>query len=123
MQQQQQYSTNWEPVKNPRLVILNKVVKISNKDILEGLSFRYKDAITVSAKSGIGLEELKRRMETELGGLLFTIRLPASRTDLAALIHRSGTSVSEEYTEDSILLKARLPEQIRIKLEEFIYEE
>ena len=107
----------------PRLIVLNKIDRVDHPDIFEGLAFRFKDAIRISARTGDGLEELSQRIDSILGGSVSRICFPADQHDLAALVHRTGSAVEEEYTDDAIRMKARLPERVRGQLREWLEEE
>jgi GTP-binding protein HflX len=107
----------------PRLIVLNKIDRVDHPDIFEGLAFRFKDAIRISARTGDGLEELSQRIDSILGGSVSTLSFPADRHDLAALVHRTGSAVEEEYTDDAIRMRARLPERVRGQLREWLEEE
>ena len=107
----------------PRLVVLNKIDRVNHPDVFEGLAFRFKDAIRISARTGDGLEELSSRIDSLLGGEISTLRFPTNRHDLAALVHRNGSAVEEEYGDDAIIMRARLPERVRGQLKEWMVDE
>jgi GTP-binding protein HflX len=46
-------------------------------------------------------------------------RLPLSKYDLVAEIHRSGKVIHEEYQDDSVLIEARVPVKLKYKLAEY----
>ena len=81
-------------------------------------------AVEVSAKTGFGLERLtstvERLLEHTMHHAVFCF--PSNRSDLAALLHRSGRVVSESYEDDSILVEAIIPPRISGKLASFIQE-
>jgi len=111
-----------EADKTPMIVVLNKIDLVEAPEILEKLKLRYTESIAVSAKSGAGLDELARRMDTTLSGGVVRFRFPNSRHDLAAMLHRSGTVVSENYGDEFIEMEARVGERLAGTLREFAVE-
>jgi GTP-binding protein HflX len=102
-----------------RLTVLNKSDHPSffSDEIKERL-----DAIPVSAHNGDGLPNLLSRMDDMLSGKIFSFRFPLARSDLAAMLHRSGTVLSEKYGDEYIEVKARADEKTAGKLNMFVYE-
>ena len=102
----------------PRITVLNK----SDRPSSFGETFTERfDAIPVSAVNGEGLTELKSRIEEMLLGNTANFRFPLARSDLAALLHRNGTVLSEHYGDDFIEMNARTGEKTAGQLKEFIY--
>jgi len=90
------------------ITILNKVDRLDREnDALHLARCRglFPDAITVSAATGEGLDELKQRLaETVSGGsVVLKVKLPPSRHDLAAFIHANGRIGEESYDEEGNL--------------------
>jgi GTP-binding protein HflX len=108
--------------KKPLLTVLNKIDRLESPDALDSLLRRYPDSIPVSALSGDGLETLKERIENALSGEARIFRFPPDRSDLAALLHRSGTVLRETYTETYIEAEARVEEQIAEKLRDYVHD-
>ncbi len=92
----------------PMIVVLNKIDRIDDPLRREELRRRYADAVFVSALQGSGLDELAHRIDLLASGRVCTFRFPANRHDLAAQLHRSGTVLSENYTDEHIEMEARL---------------
>jgi GTP-binding protein HflX len=105
----------------PRITVLNKADRVEAAEDLERLLNLYEGAIAVSAVSGAGLPELVTRMADMLSGGLKSFRIPQNRPELAALLHRSGTVLSEKYSGDYIEIRARVDERTAGKLREYIY--
>ncbi len=124
-----QYQTSEEVLEDlgardkERIIILNKIDLVPEKDILEGLRFRFKDAIETSCRSGHGLEALARRIEETLKRELTTLRFPLDRFDLVSYVHRTGTGVEERYREDAIFMQARLDNRARGQLKDWVVAE
>jgi GTP-binding protein HflX len=104
----------------PRITVLNKADRVKSTDALEGLVKLYDGSIAVSAVSGAGLPELVTRMADLLSGGTINFRIPQSRPDLAALLHRNGAVLSEKYSEEYIDMAARVDERTAGKLREYI---
>jgi len=101
----------------PRLHIWNKV------DLLAPAERRKLDAeeasVTVSALTGEGFDILRRRISDVLAPdpvVESDFELSARDGKCLALLHQSGTVVSERYEADRVLVRARVPESIRKKL-------
>ncbi|MDR3335240.1 MAG: GTPase HflX [Treponema sp.] len=106
--------------KTPVITVLNKCDRLSTPEALEQVQKRYTDAVCISAKERTGLTELARRIDMLLSGEAVTFHLPPDRHDLAALLHRSGTILSERYEEGAIVMEARTGERIRELLKAYI---
>jgi GTP-binding protein HflX len=105
----------------PRIDIFNKTDKLENPAVMEyGKNDNAKTpAIPVSAITGAGLPELLACMESILSGDVRRYSFPQTRTDLAALLHRNGTVLSEKYLDETIEMEARVDEKTAGKLKEF----
>jgi len=120
----EQYKTTLSVLKDlgadgiPMICLLNKIDLLSESEA-EDLKDRYPDAMTVSAQKGWGLEELGQKIEGELGRANQWFQFPLERSDLAALVHRSGQVISEEYNDTCIRIEARVDERTAGKLKEF----
>ena len=86
---------------------------------IEALIRRYPESVPVSAKEGRGLKELCTRIELVLAKSSIRFRFPPERPDLAALVHRSGQVISEEYGEKFIEMEARVGERTAGMLMEY----
>ncbi|MDR2019799.1 MAG: GTPase HflX [Treponema sp.] len=91
----------------PMITVLNKKDRLSPED-LAALERRFPGGIPVSAAEGSGLDRLVRRMERMLPGGSVRFSFPPDRYDLAALLHRDGTVLSERYAEEAITIEARV---------------
>jgi GTP-binding protein HflX len=105
----------------PAIVLLNKIDR-GEAENLEDLMKRYAGAIPLSALTGRGLPELLGRMESLLSGAARRFRFPQDRTDLAALLHRSGAVLAKKYGADYIEMEARVDEKTAGKLRQYMVE-
>jgi len=104
----------------PTIQVLNKS-DLVDPDYLEMLRLEFPEAIGVSARTGNGLDALQDRVRevTTLNFSRIAVSLSHDRYDLAALIHRTGPVVHEDYEGDGIRIDADVPERTRRKLAEF----
>jgi GTP-binding protein HflX len=103
----------------PAILLLNKMDKRDGAENPEDLKTRYADAIPVSAVTGRGFPELLSRIEGLLSLTVRRFRFPQERTDLAALLYRSGTVLIEKYGADYIEMEARVDEKTAGRLRQY----
>jgi GTPase len=101
----------------PELLVINKV-DVAEEETLLRLKRTWPDAVFVSARSGLGIEELRRAIEENLPrpAVEMHILLPYARSDLAARIHRAGQVLTTRHTEEGIELHVRVDEQLGAEL-------
>jgi len=110
----------------PMIKVLNKLDLMESAEGTAGpgiTGLRTEGSITgsaeVSALDGRGLPELCALIEKTLSRSSKRFRFPPERTDLAALLHRSGAVISENYAENFIEMEARVDERISGRLKEY----
>lgn len=98
----------------PRLHVWNKV------DLLPQASLHSSEAdIAVSALTGQGIPELLDRIDRALGEehlVEAEFELPLSDGEGLALLHRSGSVLSEQFLPDRVRVRARVAESVRDRL-------
>ncbi|MEV6487254.1 GTPase HflX [Actinoplanes sp. NPDC051633] len=101
----------------PELLVINKV-DVAEEETLLRLKRTWPDAVFVSARSGLGIEELRRAIETHLPrpAVELHIVLPYDRADLTARIHRAGQVLTTRHTEEGTELHVRVDEQLAADL-------
>jgi len=104
----------------PMITVLNKVDRLQSADELQSLMSAYPGSIPVSATGGSGLAELCACVEKALSGAALHFRFPPERTDLAALLHRSGQVFSENYADGWIEVHARVDERTAGRLRVYV---
>lgn len=104
------------------IVVLNKVDRISDPAILNGLRADFPGAFETSAVTGQGLPELTSCFTDLLADRVqkLTYRVPQARGDISGLIHREGKVLETEYEGNDILLTAIVPKNLEGQLEEFL---
>jgi GTP-binding protein HflX len=93
----------------PTVTVFNKVdaIEPSTGDLLKE---REPHAISTSALTGEGTEDLLRAIAAHISRTMtVTLEIPAARGDLIARLYRDGTVLSTEVSEESMLIRARLP--------------
>jgi GTPase len=93
------------------LVVFNKVDKVSDRLALSALRRHFPDAVSVSATTGEGMEELVERISEFVarGTMTVDLRLPSERADLLARLHREGGVRELDYEEGFTLVAAAIP--------------
>ena len=103
-------------------VMGKKIITLFNKQDAQGASvlrdFKSDYALKISAKTGEGLEDLNDLLEKLLAEeQIYVERLfPYQEAGKIQLIREYGQLISEEYTEDGISVKARVPKEIYAKV-------
>src|SRR4051795_2553861 len=94
----------------PEIVVVNKA-DIADRSFLRRLSRDEPDVLAVSARTGLGLDELRSRIADRLPRPDVEVHLlvPYDRGDVVAHVHRSGSVVAEEHTADGTRLVAQVP--------------
>lgn len=95
------------------LIVFNKVDKVEDPSVLTGLRLHFPDAIFVSMYSGEGMDLLIERISDFVANGIQNVelRLPLSRSDLIARIHRDGTVVQLDYEDDVAHVFASIPKR------------
>ena len=116
----------------PRLRVLNKVDRLSTderKNLENSVERTTGSApVLVSALTGHGIEELLRRMDSEMPTdpvVTLSIRLPLAEGRTLAMIHALGRVLHSEIDESHMRLDAEVPASIakRLRLSEYVVEE
>lgn len=94
----------------PRLMVLNKVDRCSDEE-RDALRFDHPDAVLVSAHTGEGLDELRRRLDTFARAQLAPIDLtiPYAQGSLVSAIYEVGRDVTQEAGDDGTRVRALVP--------------
>jgi GTP-binding protein HflX len=93
------------------LVVFNKVDKVSDPSALFALRRHFPEAVSVSAKTGEGMDELIERISEFVarGTMTVELRLPSARADLLARLHRDGTVRELTYEDGFTRVVATIP--------------
>ena len=104
------------------VVVLNKIDRIEDPSVLNGLRAEFPGASEVSALSGEGLGGLALRFTDFLADRVRKVvyRIPQARGDLSGLIYREGKVLDTEYEGNDILLTAIVPKSLEGQLSDFL---
>lgn len=93
----------------PEIVVINKA-DLADPEMLNEIKRREPHSIIVSARTGLGIEELQELIAQELPRLKILVEaiIPYSRGDLINRIHTSGELLEEEHRENGTYIRARL---------------
>ena len=105
----------------PEIVVFNKadLLDDSQRLVLHGLA---SDAVFVSARSGEGIEELRRRIDAALPvpDREVTVVVPYDRGELVAELHERNRVLSTEYVEQGTRVRAYVTGEMLAKLEPYL---
>ncbi len=111
----------------PVILAFNKMDRVSDRESLRFVHERLAgtevaDTVEVSSVVEGGADPLLEALERFLSAGMSParVRLPADRHDLAALIHRTGSVVAQEYDDTGLTITARLPDRTRAVLAPFL---
>ena len=112
-------------VGKPMITVLNKVDKIEDHSTLDELKERFPNTLLLSAREGLGVEELRLQCSVMLADRVRShcYRIPQSRGDLSAILHKEAKVLTTEYEGNDVLITAIVPAIISGRLAEFISEE
>jgi GTP-binding protein HflX len=104
----------------PELLVINKI-DVANEETLLRLKRTWPDAVFVSARSGLGIDELRTAIAHHLPRPALDLRvvLPYDRGDLVARIHRRGQVLETRHTDEGTELHVRVDEQTAADLAPF----
>jgi GTP-binding protein HflX len=102
------------------LLVINKVDAADEETLLR-LKRAWPDAVFVSARAGIGIEELQAAIAERLPrpSVDLWVLLPYDRGDLSARIHRTGQVLQTRHVDEGTELHIRVGEQLANELADF----
>lgn len=94
----------------PVIQIFNKIDAIRKISDLETLQTVFPDAVSISAKTGMGLDQLSEVIANTYKGneLLLRIFCTQSNGKVQSFLRAHGTILSEKYNNNSVLIEAKL---------------
>ena len=104
----------------PELLVVNKI-DVADEETLLRLKRTWPDAVFVSARSGLGIDDLRTAIARQLPrpAIDLWVVLPYDRGDLVARIHRRGQVLETRHTDEGTELHIRVDEQIAADLAPF----
>jgi len=108
----------------PVLEVFNKADAITDVGPLEMLQTLHPEAVTISAKTGLGLDELTRKVTEHYRGREMVLRITTAQANgrVQSFLRTHGKIVSEQYDDGSVIIEVRmgknqLPELERLRPE------
>jgi GTP-binding protein HflX len=103
----------------PVVMVFNKIDRVYSKTILLAFRRRYKQAVSVSALKGEGLDQLREVIRATASRRLRTIRVrfPVGNGALDSFVRARATVTAEQYGEDSAELTLEADERLVHELE------
>jgi len=100
------------------LLVLNKVDVVSAISTLETLQTLYADAISVSAKTGFGLDRLHQTVLNKYKGAELIVKLVVSQANgkIQSFLRAYGSITDEKYSDGKVFISARLGQNQLINL-------
>ena len=94
----------------PILQVLNKVDVVKNVSELETLQTLYRDAVSISAKTGFGIDSLCEAVTSKYKGTELHLRVTSSQSNgkVQSFLRARGRIINEQYTDSSVLIEAQL---------------
>jgi len=95
----------------PMVVVLNKIDRLGNPGEIRRKMEEFPNSLAISAREGIGLDELLARVEAVLNQNLVRIKahIPYRESELVSLFYRWGLVEHEEHDVEGTTLEGRLP--------------
>jgi GTP-binding protein HflX len=106
----------------PTIMVLNKIDRLLNKELLERYHARYSNAVALSATTGEGLPELLSELSTALRPVreLVELAVPHEAAAVIARLHTVGQVVERNYEGERARFKARIPPHVHTEFAPFI---
>jgi GTP-binding protein HflX len=103
------------------ILVLNKCDAVEDRSIVDVLRIENNDAVTVSAKTGEGIDRLSAMVADQLGGGAVEVRIEAHAGDgkLHSFLQRHAEILSTDYVDSQVTYSCRIPRQLQHKLDEF----
>ncbi len=104
------------------MVVLNKIDLVPDKARLQELASHFHNPVLMSLHTGEGMEEFRHQLSVMLldKAVRLNVRLPQSRMDLVALIHREGKLISQDYDGNDVLVTMTVPKRLEVKFAPFV---
>ena len=101
----------------PEIIAINKA-DIADPQVVADVLRSEPHAVIVSARTGLGVQELLGTIEADLPGHLVDVdvRVPFDRGDLISRAYKSGEVVSIDHDESGSRIKARVPQVLADEL-------
>ncbi len=95
----------------PTITVLNKIDKFPDPDSASDISQNYQDAIAISAKTGMGVSDLLKMVESELffSNVPVKVNLPYQQGRLISLFHEQGNIENISHKKGGVEIEGKIP--------------
>ena len=95
----------------PTITVLNKIDKLPDPDSAQEISKVYIDAIAISAKTGIGVDDLLNLIEKELffSYVPVIVNLPYQQGRLISIFHEQGKIENITHKKGGVTIEGKIP--------------
>lgn len=103
------------------LIVFNKIDKLADPSVVPSLRHKFPGSVFISIKTGEGIDTLIRRISDFVEGGIVTVevRIPQSRSELIARLHREAVVFSTEYAGNDVVMRVRAAQHTLRDYEEF----
>jgi GTP-binding protein HflX len=100
------------------IVVLNKVDAVRDHSLLDVLRSRYPGAISVSARTGVGLERLARYIAEKLSNGFLDVRIDASVGNgrLFGFLAEHAEVLDRQYVDSRVIIQGRIAQRFLSRL-------
>lgn len=109
-------------VEKPMILVFNKIDRVDNPVLTQGLLHEYTNGVLISATEGDGLEQLLLKIVETLPARRERLHLllPYQRGDLLGAIYSQGTVISKEDSEHGTVVVADVEPALAHRLKEYV---
>jgi len=95
----------------PTITVLNKIDKLPDPELAKKMSLEYQDAVAISAKTGVGIDDLLKMIENLLyfNQIPIQVKLPYQQGRLISLFHEQGTVSHTIHKKGGVVLQGKIP--------------
>lgn len=108
----------------PMITVFNKIDTVSDPAVRRDLVAEFPNSVSISAKTGEGMQDLLRAIKKQVQDLLGMVKalVPYSQSSLIQECYNFGRVLKEEYREDGIYIEAELVSEMRGILQKYSVE-
>jgi GTP-binding protein HflX len=105
----------------PELLAVNKIDDAAY-GVIDDLMAAHDGAVAISARTGEGIDKLTDAIAARLRALspIYELLVPYDRGDVLAALHRDGEVLVEVHDDTGTRVRARLPEAVASRVDEFV---
>lgn len=109
----------------PAITVLNKIDRLPSEEIPPDTRFFFEDAISISAKKGLGITDLLSEIELKLFHELVpvTVELPYKQGNLISIFHDQGQVTKIEHGRGKVLMEGYIPGRLITQYQPFFLKE